>query len=514
MIKMNYCLYIKRSVVGILLAFTSTAGFGQTQHQSAYNLALGGGGTAYQDGYNANFVNPANLMLNHEIKPRLTLGIIGGISTNVGGSLINIGVYNEYFTKGYTIKGEVADNVLGAWFGANSSNSRNMGFEFNMVPIGISYRGNKWAASIAVRTRTMTDMSISRGMAEFILFGLNGDNFNEPRHVNFDMRTTAFHELSAGYARQAIKLPSILPFVSNMKLYVGAAPKLLIGSFTSNLDFNSTLQVDGTELIRHDFNYTFQTIGSLSEDLNNYIQQRDQQGTNPDISDYVDPDGNDLLNVNAVGLGIDLGTTLEMDIKIPVLSSFFRGPQKLRVGLSLTDLGKLTYEDKVGNYSANDVFEWKGFEFDEEKIDEEYNGDRGEYMNHVLTDSIGSNIYGSFNREETGSIVNELPTKLNFGAHLMMGKLSVMADLTKGFTDLGSSSERVSFSLGAEYRLFGFLPLRAGMRTGGYSSTSYSAGTGLEFRNFEFSFAGSVVANSISNGSSIAAAWSGIVLRF
>lgn len=503
----------------LLLLSVSTAGYSQSSHQSAYNLALGGGGTAYLDNYNANFVNPANLMLNRDIKPRFTLGLIGGLSTNVGGSLANVGVYNKYFTKGLVITDEIADEALTDWFGENSADRRNFGIEFNLIPLGTSYRSDKWAASVAARTRTLVDLQMSRGLAELLILGLDGDNFGDPRQLDFSNQTLVFHELSVGYAREAIRLPDILPFTDNIRLYVGVAPKLLVGSFTSRIDFSSTLQLERSDagyvdLIRHDFNYTLETVGGLSQDLIEYTEARTQQGTTPDIGDYVDPAGEDFYSTTSLSVGADLGATLEMDVNIPVVGSFFSGPQKLRVGLSVTDLGKVIFADEVGRFTADDVLEWRGLELDQQRIDEEFNGDRDEYINHVLQDSIATNLYGSFQYREGSTIERALPTKINFGAHLMLGKLSVMTDLSKGFYDLGSSSRRVSMSLGAEYRFFGFLPLRVGMRTGGYSSTAFSAGTGLEFRNFEFSLAGSMVAKSYNYGWGAGMAWSGIIIRF
>ena len=518
---MNYCGYMAGAVAALMLmASLPVSGYAQIQHQSAYNLALGGGGTAYVDYFNANFVNPANLMLNSEIKPRLTLGLVGGFSANVGGSLLNIGVYNEYFTKGLVITNELADDALTDWFGTNSEDMRNLGLEFNIVPVGVSYRGDKWAASVAVRSRLLVDMEMSRGFAELLILGLDGENFNVPRQVDLRANTYVFHELSVGYARQAIRLPALVPFTSNMKLYVGAAPKLLLGSFTSNVDFTSTLQLQGSipdniESIRHDFSYSMETVGGLSLDLIDYTEARAQQETTPDINDFVDLNEEDFYSTTSYSVGVDLGATLEMDMNLPLVGAFFGGPQKLRVGLSVTDLGKVIYSDQAGRFTAEDLMEWRGFEFDEQRIDSEFNGDREEYVNYVLQDSIGSNIYGAFEHEQNiNSIETELPTKINLGAHLMLGKLSVMTDLSKGFYDLGSSSERISWSLGAEYRLLGFLPLRVGMRTGGYSSTALSAGAGLEFRNFEFSFAGSMVARSYNYGWGAAVAWSGFIFRF
>jgi hypothetical protein len=62
--------------------------------------------------------------------------------------------------------------------------------------------------------------------------------------------------------------------------------------------------------------------------------------------------------------------------------------------------------------------------------------------------------------------------------------------------------------------LLGFIPLRVGTRIGGYSSTSYSAGIGLDFNFLEFTVGASSVANSENNGTAAGVAWSGLLIRF
>lgn len=245
-----------------------------------------------------------------------------------------------------------------------------------------------------------------------------------------------------------------------------------------------------------------------------FYEDRQNQGTIPDIGDYVDPEPEDFYEIKAGGMGLDLGVTAEMDINIPIAGGLFEGPEKLRVGLSLTDLGKVRFDERVGRFAADDVLEWQGFTFDDEVIEEDFDGDRGDYLESVLTDSIGTEIYGSFAPEESESLDRPLPSRLNLGAQLVMKKLSVAVDLGRGFHTQGVNSRRLSVATGVEYRFFGFLPLRAGMHMGGKTSTSYSAGLGLEFRNFEFSFAASTVRTSSRFGAYGAGAWSGLVFKF
>ena len=68
-------------------------------------------------------------------------GIFGGFGLHAGGSLLNVGVYNDYLTKGLTIEGQIREDMLDAWFGSSSSNTRDIGFTNDIVPFGFFING-------------------------------------------------------------------------------------------------------------------------------------------------------------------------------------------------------------------------------------------------------------------------------------------------------------------------------------------------------------------------------------
>jgi hypothetical protein len=507
-------------LVGVLVA----AGWGinaqaQSTHLTSQSLGLGGGGTAYIDGYHANFVNPANLMLGSEDKPRVSLGILGGLSTNMGGPLVNISVYNTYFTTGDVIEGDLADEALTKWFGSDPSRLKRFGVQTDFIPIGLSYRSDDWGIGLAIRSRLLANAGINKGFAQLGILGFQGDVFADGQPVNFSFKAMSMYEVSAGYSMKLMEIESLFGIAENIKIYAGVAPKLLLGANSTEIDFNSVLTLDGPssdeiEEIRHQFTYSLQTTGELSNQLLNYYNARQTQDETPEFGDYVDPVAEDFYGIKASGLGVDLGGTIEMDLNLPGIGAFFRGPEHLQVGLSITDLGGLSFTENIARFEADDEFVWRGFDFDEERIDEEFDGDRNEYINHVLQDSIANEIYGSYAPQDISKITRTLPARINFGSRLTLNKLSVSLDFASGFNHTGTNSKRLTMSTGVEYDLLGFLPLRVGVRTGGYSSTSYSAGFGLDFRNLEFSFAASNVPNSAQNGTNYGVAWSGLVLRF
>jgi hypothetical protein len=106
-----------------------------------------------------------------------------------------------------------------------------------------------------------------------------------------------------------------------------------------------------------------------------------------------------------------------------------------------------------------------------------------------------------------------LPATMNFGTQLRMGRLALMLDIGKGLNDVGVNSTNLYTAFGTEYRLFGFLPLRGGIRTGGNTNTTYHFGTGLEFKHVEFSV-GAASSTSSEKGAGISTAFSGLVFHF
>lgn len=499
---------MKKLLIFILFIFgvSATAAVAQSRHYSAQSLAMGSGGTAYVDGYHANFINPANLMLDIR-RPKNTVGFMN-FGVKAGGSLANIAVYNKYLTTGQLIADDTRINMLNDWFGENSTNSRDIAATVSITPFGFSHRATKQAFSLATRVRISEDFTINKGLAELMAYGLDSDVFSVPTPIDFSSSTVAFSEISVGYARHLMNLPDIL-FAKDIKLYVGVAPKYLYGIYNVFLDFNSTLHMNesGPEFsIDHEFNYSLQTIGELSRQLRAYeaAYNQDRNAVLEDYIDYKDVLSNDLTATQATGFGVDFGGTLEMDVSSLPIPLFINKDKTLRVSMSVTDIGKLNYDNDASSVFAEGEFSYVGAQTD----------DSFDTFFENLSDSLQNDVYGRFSSEEIESVTYELPSMYNFGASLEMGKLLVALDYGLGFNNNGINSKRSSLNLGAQYRFLGFLPVRVGTRIGGYTSAAYSAGFGLDFNVLEFTFGASIVGNSENFGASAGVAWSGLVFRF
>lgn len=496
-----------KTIFTICFAFSATLVVAQSRHYNTTSLGMGGGGTAYVDGYHANFINPANLMLKTN-RPKRSLGVVGGVGAKFGGTLVNISAYNKYLTSGLVIEGQTRVDMLDSFFGSSSNNYRDMSGTVNIVPLGFSNRGTTSAFSISTRSRTTINSRINKGFAELGFYGIDADKFGTPTSVNFDLNGVGYGEVSVGYAREIFEMDNLF-FAKNIKVYAGIAPKYIIGAQSVKMDFKSNILVsesDGTNLgsITHDFNYSLYTFGELSEQLQSYSAAH-KLNSEAKLDDYVDYSGSDIGTLGS-GLGLDMGVTAEMDIShiyIPVIN-FFGKNKKLRLSMSLTDLGKVSFKENPSKIYADGVFIFDG------DVGESTFGD---YYDN-LADSLQNDVYGNFDAEKVGAVDYKLPGMYNFGGSLTAGKLMLALDYGFGFNNNGTNSKRSTVNLGAEYRFFGILPVRVGTRMGGYSSQAYSAGLGLDLNIFEFTVAVSMVKNSKNNGSAVAAAWSGLVFRF
>jgi len=522
---------MKRPTFNIFTAFTlilflagglihSEKAEAQSRHLTAQNIGLGGGGTAYQDLYHANFINPANLVLNRERRPRVTVGIAGGIYSNAGGSLLNLSTYNEYLTTGRTIEGVVADDMLDQWFGTNSTDYRSVNLDLAVVPLGLTYRNSRWSAALASRVRMLGNSGYSRGFADLVFKGLDSGQFEEARAVNSNHEFLIYNEISAGFAMTVFERDQMFGFAENVRLHIGVAPKVLMAMNYTRLNLTSTLRIqdstgDRDAEINHDFRYTIETAGDISDKIAEYNQQRINGGESL-LQDFIDPTVDDFTGFKGTSFGLDIGATLEMDIDR--LTAFdigiFRGDKKLRLGLSLTDLGSVKVNDRARSFTAGENFFWHGVRYDRDIANEEFDGNDSKYFESVLRDSIGNDVYGNLVTSEHSEFSRSLPTMINFGSHLLLGRFSVMMDVGTGFVNFGTNSKRMHMALGTEYRFFDRIPLRLGYRAGGHTGSTYHAGTGLEFKNFEFSFGAATTATSKRYGASIGAAWSGLVIHF
>ena len=85
---------------------------------------------------------------------------------------------------------------------------------------------------------------------------------------------------------------------------------------------------------------------------------------------------------------------------------------------------------------------------------------------------------------EIPSFKSNLPTVMKVGLANISGKLLWAVDWEQGFKQAAGVSSKPRLSAGAEYRLIGFLPLRAGYSIGGGKGSVISGGLGFDLSLF------------------------------
>ncbi len=494
----------------LLLAAAVPAAYAQSLLQTPRNHGMGGGGAAYVGSFHANFVNPANLMLQGDRPYTVRFGLASA-SASAGGPLANVPTYNRYLTRGLTVTNEMAGTMLDEWFG--ESDHAAMGYSAEAVAFGLAYRNESWAASFAIRNRVLGNVSMSRGAAEAFFQFLDPAIFGQGKAVDWSIDNTAFTEVSLGYAREVWKSAN-----GSAMFNLGVAPKLLLAHNADRLEFTSMLSVSDAGnnqggLVRHDFDYRVQSTGKTADGLARFHTANALPGSDPSLADYVNPSPLQLGSVAATGLGLDMGASLQ--VQLPGKETgVLAGAHSLAFGLSVTDLGGFNLRGAAHQYTNTGSILYEGFRFDQGAVDRDFGGDSRAYFEAFLKDSVGLGNYLDYSPEKATGTYRGLPGSLNVGTYLQAGPLGLAADIGKGMNGTGVNSTKPYLALGTQYRFGGFLPVRAGFRTGGPASASFHFGTGVELANFEFSLSVSSTGGRVPGGSSLGAAMSGLIFQF
>lgn len=105
------------------------------------------------------------------------------------------------------------------------------------------------------------------------------------------------------------------------------------------------------------------------------------------------------------------------------------------------------------------------------------------------------------------SFQTSLPKQLTVGLAQNRGWLRYAVDWTQGFENRFSVSKNPEIAAGVELRLIGFLPLRAGVQTGGDNDTRFSGGAGIKLLGLYVDAAvvgGSSLSSTSSTGAHVA----------
>ena len=417
---------------------------------SLRSVGMGRSAVAASRGIDAIGVNPANIAI-PDIG-RFNMGLMN-TSFRMSTELFSYDIYQKYFTgidtggterAPYPLTQKEKEDIR-----SQLPESPLTRMNIQVMLAGLSFQSGI-IGGIGYAAIHHMGMNIAFSRDYFDLLYLEG----LPKNSKYIFDGTSFEawwylEHNISYGR---KLPVKIPFLKD--LYVGAGVKLISGygifqttKNNSSLENKIATSDTGKNSVIGDFNFLATRAGV--DFFNN--------GSDAPISPFPDPVGS--------GVGFDLGASAE----------FLNG---IRLGFSVTDIGKITCEKNVLETSGGGIFTFSGY-------------------NKEIQDSVKEIFKG---KNSTGeSFTTSLPTVLRLGVSaqaqkfpflkFLPGKLVLAVEYAQGLNESLGNTTKPRFSLGMEYRIIPLLPIRSGFLFGGGDKLRWAFGFGLDMRYFSLDFA-------------------------
>lgn len=458
-------------------------------------MGLGGGGTSYITGYDALFINPANLQLldkNYRLQFSIAeTGFYLDTPLKVGNGRERLHTFEDLLKTPREGMYQLSHNDRESLIARNYPNGQ-LNQQFRTASsinwLGIKWFRNERSYAFAVRTRQSSRYSIGRGYYDDS--PIETDSFQQIDRSLFHSFQT-LHEVSLGYSESFNFLSGLFPRIS--KFNIGIAPKVVISGPTFTTQYTETYSRDGQEepwLLESGYNY--ESTGIFSEHAERLLAGREPFDQNDGV-----PVLTDLMNPTGIGAAIDFGITYLFTFGDD-LSLIRRGEEptekSLRLSLSVTDLGLI--------HHFNDPFRA------ETEISDSVPGSPASLSDTYFTGALlqdfnflreaGTHPLRSTTSQNRDSYQSLLPTSVQTGILFQMNRLKMMGDFQFGLHENAFQSTKLTSYIGAEIRPFPFLPLRAGTRLATDLPGYYSFGAGIETRYFDLNTA--VQFRSIASG--------------
>lgn len=419
---------------------------------SPKTVGMGRAFVASSRGLDAVGLNPANLALDDR-NATMTINIVP-LGLSVGSDLINLKIYNDFFTGVETINPvtgnketvgrELSEQDKQDILGLFPSGIARTQFSLETSPVGLSFQVGSFGFALVPSVQTVFNFDMPEGYLKFLLNGLKAEG------STYDLSGTAINASSVGEVNfsAAYLVPFNTPQIDEVTVGVGVKYLLGLGyiitdkykSSISNTPFNTTTTNTGSNLINLNANFDFLQFTAT-----------------PD-PDSPGPVGS--------GLGFDVG------VSGLVYSS-------VRVGLSVTDIGSIKWDKRTKAVIGSANLNIEGI------------------AEKSAQDSL-SNAFKGKTIDTTG-FEFDLPTAFHAGIAVQMDDVfedlpfrwMVAADMHLGFNEVAGNTKLAQFSIGTELDpLAGWLPLRTGIMIGGRERFAWSMGFGIHLANtFDLDFA-------------------------
>ncbi|MDZ7773296.1 MAG: DUF5723 family protein [Balneolaceae bacterium] len=446
---------------------------------NARNSALGGGGTAWLTGYEANFLNPANLFLP------------GGGPTDLG--LSGVTFYAESFLARKGLRGfaehteqtlrpyrpgaipltsDMRRQILRSGYTGGRNTLQAMQ-RSEVTLLGLRWDGREEAYSVALRARQGLRTVTGRGW-------YTPSYHDGERDFTLVKQKETLYELSAGFARELTFIDRLWPGVH--RLLVGMAPKIVLGGAFADLHYEGRY-TGGSETAQspYDYAYRHRSAGEYTDLYRSYRASGDPANAiDRTLRAYSS------LVPSGFGAGLDLGLTylIPLDRPLPSEGSVYRASRKvLRIGISVTDLGVMRYNVKPLSLrlerASMEGLSARGI------ASSYFTGSDGQVPEYFQRLAPSPNPLLEPDELHTEEITTSLPTALNTGVMLRLDGLRLMGDLSLGLTDNAFTTRQLTAHLGVEVRPVPALPLRGGAQLAPGRPVHWTLGTGLETNHFE-----------------------------
>ena len=481
------------ATLGVVFTICSAINVSAQISLSAENMALGGGGAAYLTGYEALFVNPANL---HIQEKNYSLQI----------SLMQSGIYNEYLLPETDLSAR-SQHFRSAFLPYKSPNSdfemieadrssilnRNFPGTRRVAPFqsmtdlhwfGLKWQGEERSYALSLRSRVFSKYELGRGYFSSTAVE-RSDNLYVDR--SFRHRYQSLHELSFGFAESFEFLNGLTPQLS--EFIVGIAPKIVVAGSHLDARYNNVYEYsEGSDSWNRTAQFNQQSTGSFTEN-------RPDLNSESAIS-FIDGSFSDLMKPAGIGFGLDVGVTYLITFggDLSLLQREAATTQKsLRISFSITDLGAIYHFEEPHEMSSSSI---------DEELTElpgvsgiRFSGAPNEHW--FFLDEQDDSPFALASDQSDDTFYTTLPTSIQAGALFQINRVKLMGDVRLPVINHEFASKAPVIYLGTELKPLHFLPVRLGTRIAPHLPGYYSLGIGFESKYFELNTALKVKSSQI-----------------
>lgn len=460
------------------------------------NIGMGSGGTAYLNGPEAGLINPANLMIyDRPGTIKVTFAETASFfqpvlsSNNAREQWQNF--RNQYLPHQPGSQ-QISNEKRSLLLEENYPRSRLLSQHQSRSEVllgGVSWLRDHSAYSLALRSRTATRIEVGRGWysAEFFESGNE-----EVRDFTLTAQRQTLHEISFSYARELEFFNGL--FANLNRLYIGFAPKLVIGGSFSNSKFEAQTTNGQSPELRSRFSH--RSTADYSDMIQHYRQNRQADQAidqHLESSFLVDPTGYG----GAVDFGLNYVIPLQSNAAILDTGSDRRTlGQSLRFALSITDLGVIRYNSNPMRLENSADTTQSNFQ---ESINSTFIGAPGQYLSFFENAPTIEHPYLNAESISENSFWELLPTSINGGFFLDLNRIKFSGDLTVAVHNTAFKSTRLAAHFGTELYPHPNIPLRAGTQLSARQPVHFSFGTGYEQDRWELYISGQALVKSTLN---------------